>query len=336
MNSYFEILSVDTLVQLIDYLQLLKDIRKFFSIPYIFQKLCLNENGKIWETLYKRDFSDTINLGPSFYEIDEKYKSKDQKDSIMKRYLFDREYLNHQTNIIEIFNFICVRGYDKILVKKDLSFIDNYSLDMGLLNVVQNGHLACAKYLTNKRTYNLGLYLWQEIFNNGNLEILKHFIDLGVDIHQSNEFALKTSIKKGHLELVKILIEKGANLDLIDESVLLELVNDDCKLECLKYLIKIKLDLDTYGKKLLLKALNSPSFELNKQIILFLIENIVDIHSDSEYALRYVASSNDSSLMKLLIEKGSDPEIVLDWAIVNCDNILYMNLQNYLYSSYLS
>jgi ankyrin repeat protein len=58
-------------------------------------------------------------------------------------------------------------------------------------------------------------YIWlikkdktiEEAAKNGNLIGVKHFIDLGTDIHIDNDVALRRSAENGHLFMVKYLVE---------------------------------------------------------------------------------------------------------------------------------
>ena len=45
---------------------------------------------------------------------------------------------------------------------------------------------------------------------NGRMEMVKYLVELGADIHAENEYALRWSAKHGHLEIVKYLVELGA------------------------------------------------------------------------------------------------------------------------------
>jgi len=60
------------------------------------------------------------------------------------------------------------------------------------------------------------------IFNaeNGNLEAVKYFISIGVNIHACGDGAIKCSAFNGKLKMVKYLISVGANVEAIDEYML--------------------------------------------------------------------------------------------------------------------
>jgi len=47
---------------------------------------------------------------------------------------------------------------------------------------------------------------------NGHLEVVKLLVEKGADIHADNDYSLKWASGNGHLEVVKLLVEKGANI----------------------------------------------------------------------------------------------------------------------------
>ena len=61
---------------------------------------------------------------------------------------------------------------------------------------------------------------------NGHLEVVKYLIERGADVHADNDYyALRYSAGKGHLEVVKYLIEKGANIDVIKNYPIMKRLN---------------------------------------------------------------------------------------------------------------
>ena len=56
----------------------------------------------------------------------------------------------------------------------------------------------------------------------GHLEVVKYLIEAGADIHANNDKALNYSALYGHLEVVKYLIEKGANIDFLKDHPIMK------------------------------------------------------------------------------------------------------------------
>ena len=65
-----------------------------------------------------------------------------------------------------------------------------------------------------------------EASKNGHLEILKCLIEKGFDINDMEDFALRIASRDGHLDVVKYLVEHGANIHAKhDESLLWAKIN---------------------------------------------------------------------------------------------------------------
>lgn len=160
----------------------------------------------------------------------------------------------------------------------------------------------------------------------GYFELVKHLIELGVDITPNNFEALSNSAFFGHFDIFKYLfesskiyyfndclplifstlnghndisiylIEKGVNPNNMDA---LKNIIENNDLELLKFF-------ETNGAKL-----NNPvylSFACKKghiNIVEYLIDSGLDINYDNEYALIQACVGNHLEVVKLLVEKGS-------------------------------
>ena len=89
----------------------------------------------------------------------------------------------------------------KYLIEKGATiYIDDENC--ALKNASQGGHIEVVKYLIEKGANvhsNVLILACQE----GKLELVKYFTEFGVDIHFKNEWALRSSVKFNHLEIVK-------------------------------------------------------------------------------------------------------------------------------------
>ena len=106
MASYWSKIPFDLIIEQVKYLSS-AEIRTFCEEPYINEKLYLDPNGRVWEELYKWDFSDEIKR----YEI---------FSSLMSQYLSDKEVFERKstpyTNYTDTTTKLCTfstRGYDK-------------------------------------------------------------------------------------------------------------------------------------------------------------------------------------------------------------------------------
>ena len=78
------------------------------------------------------------------------------------------------------------------------------------------------------------------VSNAGDFETAKKAMDAGADIHAMEDYSLRNSAKNGHLEVVKYLVEKGANIYAKDEEVILRVRAEKYTDEILKFLKNVK------------------------------------------------------------------------------------------------
>jgi ankyrin repeat protein len=132
---------------------------------------------------------------------------------------------------------------------------------------------------------------------DGNLDLVKQLIDQGADVHVYNNSALAFSVRSGHLEVVKYLIDKGADIhDYNDQAFLVA---------------------SSYG---------------HLEIVKYLISKGADIHARNDEALTLAYDDRHNDIVKFLIQKGLNmtksmniPEDVQEIAIKNdAKNIKYI------------
>merc|ERR1712113_207668 len=160
---------------------------------------------------------------------------------------------------------------------------EKYGLTPLMLASVE-GHLDIVKYLVEKGA-NVDAFddknytAMMHANANNRLEILKYLMEIrgGVD----NQQLLLNACKKGHLAVVKYLLEKGANVDAhnIEESTSsLILACNGGHLEVVKYLVEEGADVharDSLHDSTLMVACKVGHLELTK----YLVEKGVDIHA---------------------------------------------------------
>jgi len=82
-----------------------------------------------------------------------------------------------------------------------------------------------------------------EYSKKGNLDIVKYLVENGADIHAYDDYALKWSARNGHLDVVKYLLEKGANIHADNDSVLIDSAYYG-RLDVVKYLLEKGANID--------------------------------------------------------------------------------------------
>jgi ankyrin repeat protein len=102
----------------------------------------------------------------------------------------------------------------------------------------------------------------------------------------------------GHIEVVKYLIEKGANVD----SNVFIMACQEGKLELVKYFIELGVDIHVKNEW----GLRISAKRNHLEIVKYLIEKGADIHADEDRSLRESVEHGYTEIMKYLIEKGAD------------------------------
>jgi ankyrin repeat protein len=121
----------------------------------------------------------------------------------------------------------------------------------------------------------------------GKIEVVKFLVENGADIHVLDDYALRMSSQNGFIEIVKFLINIGANIHAMNDYAL-------------RY---------------------SDCYEHN-DVVKYLIENGANIHADNDYAFRISVQHGNFELAKLLVEKGANIYANIDVVLKNT-SILY-------------
>jgi len=99
----------------------------------------------------------------------------------------------------------------------------------------------------------------------GNLELVKMYIQLGVNIHTKDDCALMWSSNNGHLSVVKYLVEHGANIHAKDNY-----------------------------------ALQWACFNGHLDVVVYLVKQGANIHADKDLALRWASNNGHTEVVKYL------------------------------------
>lgn len=171
---------------------------------------------------------------------------------------------------------------------------------------------AC-KYFLRK---NLGVdrSLLTDACRNGLIKIVTLLLDIGSNTGQDfyHRYPIIEAASNGHVEIVKLLIEKGAVIDPRDNEPL-RLASKHGHLEVVKLLLKNGANMyspsqiiGVFEGDVLTNACERGHIEIAR----FLLDSGVNIHTDDDAALRY--SYQHIEVIKLLLERGADIHARLD------------------------
>lgn len=196
----------------------------------------------------------------------------------------------------EAFREAAANGHLEVVVYLVEAGAEIMALDgQGLHRAAGNGHIDVVKYLLGDSVS----------LENSKLPIipLSAYRTTERDlVHTQNDQALRQAASKGHLEVVKYLVEeKGADVHALDDDALLQ-ASMEGRLEVVRYLLGKGRDGNnknighvSEGKK----KINNNNGNNNADL-----DNIANVHAKEDIALRQAALQGHYEVVKCLIEEG--------------------------------
>jgi ankyrin repeat protein len=129
----------------------------------------------------------------------------------------------------------------------------------------------------------------------GHLEVVKILIENGAYLDYRS---VANACINGHLHVVKILVENGAKIRGFDHAI--SYASKYNHLEIVNYLIEKGADIHADNDRSIRNASKNNNFKM----VELLVENGADIHADDDYAIRNASENNNFEMVKYLIEKG--------------------------------
>ncbi|AGF84863.1 repeat protein [Moumouvirus goulette] len=142
-------------------------------------------------------------------------------------------------------------------------------------------------------------------------DIWDYMVLVGINIHVDHDYPLFWASKGGHLEVVKYLVENGANIHGFSNP--LKNASEEGHLEVVKYLVEHQSDMYLYYDY----ALRSASKEGHLEIVKYLVENGANIHANNDWALRSASKEGHLEVVKILVKCGADIHADDDEALKN-------------------
>lgn len=136
-----------------------------------------------------------------------------------------------------------------------------------------------------------------------NFHLIKQLIKFG--IKSRLEFFFIESCERGHLELVKFLIESKSPEEVnefynINDA--LAYASCEGRLEIVKFLVEKKADVNFDDSYAFVHSSSRGHFDVVK----FLVEQKADVHADYDVALQLAAHYNHFDVVKFLVEQKAD------------------------------
>jgi len=167
--------------------------------------------------------------------------------------------------------------------------------------------------MSNNSTVN-----WFKYAKEGNLDGIKDLLEGGIDINIQDinfyDTALTLASYRGHTEIVKLLVEKGAALDILANDGMTALIIAVAYgyTEIVKLLVEKGAALDILAKDGNTALILASTFGMTK-IVKLLVEKGAALDIQSKFgntALMIASSLGYTEIVKLLVEKGASLDIL--------------------------
>ena len=154
----------------------------------------------------------------------------------------------------------------------------------------------------------------------GHLAVVKLLLDAGADVHAADDVALRKASENGHLAVVELLLDAGADVHAFDDDAL-QLASRSSHLDVLNCLLRAGANVNAGGGAALSCAIENFCLDTVER----LLAAGAGVHAISARALDTAISFGCSDVVERLLLAGADPstfewkELVTDWpALVQC------------------
>ena len=144
-------------------------------------------------------------------------------------------------------------------------------------------------------------HMLYEAAKYGYLDIVKYLVEHGANIHDSDYDTVCCASKYGHLEIVEYLVEHGANIYAWDDYPL-RWASYNGHLDVVKYLVEQGSNIHTGHDFALREASSSGHLDVVK----YLIEQGANIHAQDDEALFSASKYGHLDVVKYLVEQGAN------------------------------
>ncbi|KAK7456359.1 hypothetical protein VKT23_010606 [Stygiomarasmius scandens] len=158
--------------------------------------------------------------------------------------------------------------------------------------------------------------LW-DAASKGHLGMVKVLVEIGVDVNVAQGFhgtALQAAAYWGHLDVVKFLVGKGADVNTVggEYETALQAAASQGHLDVVKFLVEKGADVNAVGGEYG-NALQATASQGHLDVVKFLVEKGADVNAVGERygtALQAAALRGHLDVVKFLVEKGTDVNAV--------------------------
>lgn len=226
---------------------------------------------------------------------------------------------NKDVNIYQLLFYIAKYGNVDILKifcsQIPLSDENKIFYEYALIVACITGRIGVIKFLeeigVNLKSFNEELLSLASF--NGHQEIVEFLLNRGLDIHRCNEKALVLALYCDEIEIVKLLIMNGANYHNDNDYPILVAASNG-SLECVKLLLELDSEL-IHVRNSLPIILAAEHYWIDLKLVEYFIKMGADITCSDYHLWKIAVQQNKKNLVELLIKYGIDIHYNSDFAI---------------------
>lgn len=200
----------------------------------------------------------------------------------------------------------------------------HYFQDECLAIASEGGHLELVKFFLEHTTFtqskNSAFILSA---SNEHTDIVKLLLENGADVHFSQDYALVTASERGHTEIVKLLLKFGADVH-AQNNFALRKASENGYSKVVKLLLKHGADAQERNNELLLKASKKGYVDIINSFLAY------GLGTNKDSALVRASEYGNMGVVRLLLSYGADPTAFNNLAIKSADAMGQTNIVNVL------
>lgn len=166
----------------------------------------------------------------------------------------------------------------------------------------------------------------QSAIQSGQVELVRVLVEAGADISAFSYSAVQMAAKCGYTSIIKLFIEADSSNSAVIKNIALSLAAEGGHIDTVKFLIEEGADVNATIKNIA-TPLSKAAQQGHTEIVKLLIEKGADLTSVNRYLDSMMSLGMDSTI-KILIEAGLDPnKAICGAAIYGSDEILKLLIE---------
>lgn len=263
------------------------------------------KHSKVYKELVKQNIKCIYKNNTPLFKFVNKLTFDDFKEFLKTVYFWK---INKESYPIEVFIYIndnleMTKDYLKKYKNELTELLLQFNLNNDFLeNVISKtnepkGNLVLLNYIIDNGLKEINK-LFMDLCSFGNLHVIEYlFKTQKIDIHFENDLALHIAAENGHLDVVKLLLDKGANIH-ADRDYALSISAENGHLDVVELLLGKGADMHAANDYALCCAAENGYLNIVK----LLLDKGANIHADNDYSLRLAAKKEHYDVVELLLK----------------------------------